>query len=145
MSAELGANGAGMDGGRADSVPFVAAVELDREQNVGGLRAPVAHPCVVGRALEIWIVEINVGNLMAGRGEIDQPCPRLHQRCDPIDQYEMAEMVGAELRLEPVCGLAGWRRHDARVANHEIERLAARDERVSASADARKRRQVELD
>ena len=57
----------------------------------------------------------------------------------------MAEMVGAELRLEPVRRLAERRRHDARIANDEIERLAVGDERVGASPDARERRQVELD
>ena len=134
-----------MDGGGADSAILVAAVELDREQDVGGLRPAVRRPRVIGRALEIRIVEIDVGNLMAGRRQIHQPRARLHQRRDPIDQHEMAEMVGPELRLEPVRRLAGWRRHDARIADDEIEGLAAGDKRLGASPHARKRSKIELD
>ena len=82
---------------------------------------------------------------MAGRRQIDQPRARLHQRSDAVDQHEMAEMVGAELGLEPVRRLAEWRRHDAGVGDDEIERLAVGDKRVGASAHACKRREIELD
>ena len=57
----------------------------------------------------------------------------------------MAEMVGPELGLEPIRRLAEWRRHDARVANDEVERLAVVDERVGADAHAVERRKVKLD
>ena len=124
---------------------LVAAVELDREQDVGGLRTAVGRPCVVRRALEIRIVEIDVGNLMAGRRQIDEPRAGLHQRRDAVDQHEMAEVVGPELRLEPVRRLAEWRRHDARVGDDEIEAPPVVDQRVGASAHAFQRRQVELD
>ncbi len=106
---------------------------------------PYAAQALIGRTLEIRIVEIDVGNLMAGRRQIDEPRAGLHQRCDPVDQHEMAEMVGSELRLEPVRSLAEWRRHDAGVANHEIERPAVGDKRVGASPHARQRRKIELD
>ncbi len=99
-------NSAGMKRGGADSTILVAAVELDREQDVGGLRTAVGRPRAIGRALEIRIVEIDVGKLMAGRRQIDEPPARLDQRRDAVDQHEMTEMVGAELRLEPVGGLA---------------------------------------
>ena len=64
---------------------------------------------------------------MAGRRQIDQPRTRLHQRSDAVDQHEMAEMVGAELGLEPVGGLALWAGHDAGVGDDKIERLAVGD------------------
>ena len=43
---------------------------------------------------------------MAGRGQVDQPRAGLHQRGDAVDEHEMAEVVGAELGLEPVRRLA---------------------------------------
>jgi hypothetical protein len=66
MAGKLGLDAAGMDGGRADSVPLVAAIELDCEQDVGGLRASVGDPRVIGRALDIRVVEIDVGIAMTG-------------------------------------------------------------------------------
>jgi hypothetical protein len=62
MAGELGLDAAGMDGGRPDSVPLMAAIELDREQDVGGLRPSIGCPWVIRRPLEIGIVEIDVGN-----------------------------------------------------------------------------------
>src|ERR1700733_14102837 len=57
----------------------------------------------------------------------------------------MAEMVGAELGLEPICGLAIWAGHDAGVGNDEIERLAVVDERVGTDPHAVERREIKLD
>ena len=123
---------------------LMAAVELDSEQDVGGLRATVSRPRIIGHALEIRIVEIDVGIAMAGRRQIDQPRARLHQRSDAVDQHEMAEVVGPELGLEPVGGLAEWRRHDAGVGDDKIERPAVGEERVGAGAHARERGEIEL-
>ena len=81
---------------------------------------------------------------MAGRRQIDQPRTRLHQRSDAVDQDEMAEMVGAELGLEPVRGLAKRRRHDAGVGDDEVERPAVVDQRIRASANACRRGEIEL-
>ena len=127
--------------------PFalVAPVELDREQDVGGLRAAIGAELGVGRALEIRIVQIDVGEAVAGRGQIDQPRARLQQRGDPVDEHEMAQVVGAELGLEAVGGLALRAGHDAGVGDDDIERLAGRHQRVGAGAHAGQRGQVELD
>ena len=57
----------------------------------------------------------------------------------------MAEMVGPELRLEPVRGLAGWASHDSGVGDDKVERLAGVDKRIGAEANAVERRQVKLD
>ena len=57
----------------------------------------------------------------------------------------MAEVVGAELGLEPVGGLALWAGHDAGVGDDKIERLAVVDQRVGADAHAVQRREIKLD
>ena len=54
-------------------------------------------------------------------------------------------MVGAELGLEAVGGLALGAGHDAGVGDDHVERLAGRDQGVGAGADAGQRGQVELD
>src|SRR5271170_5388025 len=84
MAGKLGLNAARMDGRRADAARLVAAVEFDREQDIGRLRTAVAYPRVIRRAVEIRIVEVDVGKTMAGRGQVDQPRPRLHQARDPV-------------------------------------------------------------
>ena len=48
----------------------------------------------------------------------------------------MAEMVGAELGLEPVGGLAERRRHDAGIGNDQIERPTIGDQRVGGGTNA---------
>ena len=78
---------------------------------------------------------------MAGGRQIDQPRARLHQRCDAVDQHEMAEMIGPKLGLEPVGGLAERAGHHAGVGDDEVERFAGVDKRMAQtrtlSSDAR--------
>ena len=57
----------------------------------------------------------------------------------------MAEVIGAELGLEPVGGLAERAGHDAGVGDDEVELLAVGEERVGAGAHAGERGQIELD
>jgi hypothetical protein len=57
----------------------------------------------------------------------------------------MAEMIGPELGLEPICGLVERTGHDAGVRDDEVERLAVVDERVGAGADAVQRRKIKVD
>ena len=102
VAAKLGLDAAGMHRRRAHAARFVAPVELDGEQDIGGLGAAIGAELGIGRALEIRIVQIDVGKAMAGGGEVHQPRARLQQRGDPVDQHEMAQMIGAELRLEPI-------------------------------------------
>src|SRR4051794_597114 len=57
---------------RAGALPrgATAPVELHREQHVGGLRASVRLPRVVRRAFEVDVVEHDVAEAVAGRGEV---------------------------------------------------------------------------
>ena len=56
----------------------------------------------------------------------------------------MAEMVGAELGLEPVCGHTLGAGHDPGIGDDDIERLARGVQPVGAGADAVQRCEVEL-
>ncbi len=57
----------------------------------------------------------------------------------------MAEMVGAELGLEPVGGAPEWAGHDAGIGDHQVERLGLRHQRIGAGAHARERGKIERD
>ena len=58
---------AGVDRRRSNASVPVPPIELHREQDVGGLGPAIGDRRVVGRALEIGIVEIDVGEAMACR------------------------------------------------------------------------------
>ncbi len=65
MPSQLGLNAAGMDGCRADAARPMSLIKSHREQNVGRLRAPVSQERVVGRVLEIRVLEIHVGEAVS--------------------------------------------------------------------------------
>jgi hypothetical protein len=81
---------------------------------------------------------------MSRRRHSDEPRERFHQRRDPVDQHEMPEMIGPELGLESVGGLAKRRPRDAGVGDDEIEAIVVSNQRVGAGAHAGERGQIEL-
>src|SRR5579863_9745346 len=82
---------------------------------------------------------------MPGRREVDQATARANQRRNAIDQYKMAEVVGAELRLKAVQGVPKWSRHYSCIGDDHVESLPARQEFVGAGADAFQAGQIERD
>lgn len=73
----LGLDRARMDRRGPDAVELVAAVELDREKNIGRLGTAIGCQRVIGRPLEIGIVEIDVGTTMTCRRDNDEAPARL--------------------------------------------------------------------
>src|SRR5215467_11952805 len=120
-------------------------VELDGEQDVGGLRTAVGDKRLVRRTLEVGIVQLHVGVAVARRRQVDQTAARLDERRDPVHEDEMAQMIGAELRFKTVQGLAKRRGHHAGVGDDDIERLASRQKLVRGMAEAFETGQIELD
>src|ERR1700733_11606009 len=82
---------------------------------------------------------------MSGRREVDQASAGANQRSNSIDQYKMAEVVGAELRLKTVHGVPEWSRHYSCIGYDDVESLAARQKFVGAGADALQTGQIERD
>ena len=74
-----------------------------------------------------------------------RPPPGRSSAGDPVDQHEMAEMVGAELGLEAVGGAAERGGHHPGIGDDDVERPAVGDEGVGAGAHAGQRGEVELD
>jgi hypothetical protein len=68
----------------------------------------------------------------------------LEQRQQVPDEGEVAEVVGAELQLEPVRGRLPFRRgHHARVVDEDVDRLALLQQHRAQRGDRGQRRQVE--
>jgi hypothetical protein len=82
---------------------------------------------------------------MAGRGKAYQAATILDKGCDPVHEDEVAQMVGAELRLKSVFGFAEWSCHYARIRDHYIERFAFRDEFIRGGTDALQAGKIQLD
>src|SRR5580704_4016817 len=82
---------------------------------------------------------------MPGRREVDQASAGANQRGNAIDQYKMAEVVGAELRLKAVHVVPKWSRHYSRIGYDHVESLPARQEFAGAGADALQAGQIERD
>jgi len=55
------------------------------------------------------------------RGQVDQSTSGADQRCNPVHEDEVAQVIGAELRLEVVRGIGKRCGHDARVGDDHIE------------------------
>ena len=60
-------------------------------------------------------------------GERDDARAKLQQRDELVDEYEMPEMIGAELRFEAVGGLALRTRHHAGIGDDHIEGFSPRE------------------
>lgn len=129
----------------ADATVLVAAVELDGEEDVRGLRAAIGHEGFVRRGLEVGVVEVHIRELMAGRREVDETSAGREQGGDAVDEDEVTEMVGAELGFEAVSSFPEWGGHDTSIGDDDVEGLAVGDELVGCGAGTGERREVELD
>ena len=145
VAGEFGFNNAGVDGGGANTAGAMPLVEFDGEENVGGFRAAVGDERIVRSAFETGIGEIDVGVAMSCGRKIDEAAARAEERRDAIDEDEVAEMIGAELRFESVGGFAEGSGHHAGVGDDDVDRLAFGDEFVGSGADAFEIAEVEFD
>src|SRR5580658_7440301 len=82
---------------------------------------------------------------MSGRCDVDQASTGANQWGNAIDQYKMAEVVGAELRLKTVHGVPKWSGHDSCISYDHVESLAARQKFIGAGANALKTGEIERD
>src|SRR5581483_7132432 len=124
---EIGVGVPGVSDGCDDVGPRGAgsAVELEREQQVGQLRPAVRQPLAI-RPLPLQVVEVHLADLVTEAGDVDDTPASLglELREEEPGEREVAEVVGAELHLEPVRRLATLiQRHDAGVVHEDVEIL----------------------
>ncbi len=100
-------------------------VELEGEQEVGQLALPVGPPLLVGlRGLEV--VEVDPPELVRVAGHRDHAGPGTQGSGEQPGEGEVAEVVGAELHLEPVGGLPPGDGHHAGVVDQDVEPVGMR-------------------
>src|SRR5260370_4588104 len=132
MPSKLGLDTSRMAGGGANRAAAMASVERNRKKDVGCLRASVGNPWVVRSALEVGVLKIDVGEAVPRGCEIDQRSAWSKKRRNPVHQYEVAEVIRAELRFESIFGMTEWGRHDTGISNDHIERFALLKQRIGA-------------
>src|SRR6202012_5425066 len=95
----------------------------------------------------LQVVEVDLADPVgaAGHGDDAGGGRRLQLLRQEAGEGEVAEVVGAELELEAVGGLATRRRHHARVVDQQIERLGAGGDRGRGGADRGEVGEVEGD
>jgi hypothetical protein len=145
VAREFGFDDAGVHGSGANSTVAIAIVEFDGEENICGFRAAVGDIGIVGCAFETGIVEIDVGKAVTGGRYIDEAAASTKKRHDAIDEDEVAEVIGAELRFEAVGGVTERRGHHAGVGDDDVERFAFGDEFVGSGTDTFEIAEVEFD
>src|SRR3984957_1482094 len=68
-------------------VPFV---KCDCEENIRCFGSAIGNERIIGRALEIWVLKIDVRVAMPGRRQIDEPPTGANETRNPVDQDEVA-------------------------------------------------------
>ena len=119
-------------------------VEMDGEQHVGRLGLPVGGPLVV-TALELHVVPAHPRAAMTERRHRHHPgADAGDRRPQPVDEGEVAEMIGRELRLPPGPDTGLGARHDPGVGDQQINAPTRRQEPFGERGDTVEIAQIEL-
>jgi len=122
-------------------VPFV---EGNCKEDVCRLGPPIRNEGLIGRPLKVGVLEVHIGEAVTRGGQIDQPPTCTDKRSNPIDQYKVAQVIRADLRLEAVSGTAKGVCHHTCVGDNHVKWLAPSQEVISAVAHAFEISQVML-
>ena len=147
VPAELGEDAAGMDRRGADIAVAEAAIELDGEQHVCGLRAAVRHPGVVGRASRSpgssrstsekrWPADDRL-TMRAG-------APARRRGANRLTSTKWPRWLVPNWVSKPSAGRPLRARHDAGVGDQHVEHPTVGDEAVGARPDRCQRGEVGL-
>ena len=143
---ELGGDHARVHRVRVHTLRPVPTVELDRVEDVGGLRLPVRRHLRVLALLVVRVVPVDVRHRVAARAQHHDTRRRARdqQRQQAADEHEVAEVIRAEVQLEPVVGATERHRHDPGVGDQQVERdRATRANAVGEVPHARERAELE--
>jgi hypothetical protein len=101
---------------------FEAALELEREQQVGQLRLAVRRPAPVAPSLPVQVIEPDRAEPVGRGGDGDDALG--DERQQQVGEGEGTEMVRAELELEAVGRTPLGHSHHARVVDQDVDRFA---------------------
>ena len=124
MPTEVGHDPAGVHRERQHAVDALS--QCHGMERVGRLRPAVGDPGVVVGPLEVGVVEVDVGDAVRCRRQHHDAriVACLHGRGQQAGQFEVAEVIRAELHLEAVGGAAERAGHDAGVVHQHVDCVA---------------------
>src|ERR1700694_3592195 len=135
---------AGMQRERPHPRVLAERVELDGEQRIGGFRPSVRLPLVIA-VLELDVVPADGRVAVTGRGYGDDASSFPGESGpQPVDEREVAEVVGRELRLPPGADARFGTGHDCGAVDHDVGGSVSGQETLRESADAVEIPEVEL-
>ena len=123
VSIQLGLNASWMYSRCAHATVPVSFVEGNCEEDVRRLGPPVRNEGLIGRPLKVGTLEVHIGEAVTRRRQADQPPTCTDKRSNPVDEYEVAQVIGSELRLEAVSRAAKGGCHHTRVGGNNVERF----------------------
>ena len=132
------------DADRLRALRVQPALQLVAEEQVGELALPVGGPLAVA-APPVQVVPVHAADPVHGAAQVHHPRPgRRQQRGQqPAGEREVAEVIGAELHLEAVHGLAAGQRHHPGVVDQAVQDFVLRQERRGEGAHRGEAREVE--
>src|SRR5215831_15031178 len=86
VASQLGPNASRMHRRSSHATVAVPLVEGHGEEDVRGLRSAIGDERLVGRPFEVGIVEVDIGEAVTRRRQVDQPPACVKERRNPIDQ-----------------------------------------------------------
>src|SRR5215831_15012443 len=86
VATQLGPNASRMHRRGAHATIAVPLVEGHGEEDVRRLRSAIGDERLVGRPFEVGIVEVDIGEAVTRRRQVDQPPACVKERRNPIDQ-----------------------------------------------------------
>ena len=98
----------------------MSLIERNRKKDIRRLGAPICNERIVRRTLKAGVFEVYVRETVPRRCQCDHSTARRDQRCQAIHEYNMPQVIGAELGLESVCCFAKGRCHHARIRNDDV-------------------------
>ncbi len=136
VASQFGLDASRMHGRGAHTTLTVPPVEGNGEEDVRRLRSAVGNEGLIGRPLKVGILEIDVGVAVTGRRQVDQPSSGSDKRRDAINEYKVAQVIGAELCFKTVGGMAKWCGHHARIGDDHVEGFTLCEQFVGTRARA---------
>src|SRR5580704_9167492 len=136
VATELGMDSSRMHGGRAHTTLVVSPVKGNSEEDIRRLRSAVGNEGLIGRPFKVWVLEIDIGEAVSGRRQIYQPPSCTNERRNPVDEYKVTQVIGAELRFKAVGGMAKRCGHHTCIRDDHIEGFIVCEQPVGAGAHA---------
>src|SRR3984885_6176463 len=144
MAAQLGLYAPWMHSRGSYAARPMPLVERYGKKDIRSLRSAICDEGLIRRPFKAGILEINIGEAVSRRREVNQTPSFADKGRNPVHQHKVAQVIRAELRLETIEGLCKRCGHYARIRDYHVQRFALCEQFLGASTHAFKTRQIEF-